>query len=179
MKTAVALAVSLLLLVAVLPAATVDFISAGPQNNGTDYVGPYSLTVDGIPILGDCISPFQTVAPPYTWQASIIPLPLTVPLLEQAWLDEQYAINSDWVGIQQAVWDLSGTSYSDSDTLGWETAAAVNYSSVDPSEFYLIVPTDQDAQTFLIQVTPEPGTLLLIGCGLFVVGVRRVGSGIR
>jgi hypothetical protein len=141
----------LMLMVAVvlLPASTIQFISAGPQNNGVEYVGPYSLTIDGIPVLADCVSPSLPVAPPYTWQADLVPIvdytgSAETTLLEQQWLNTQFAVNSDWVGIQQAIWYLSGADYSDSDTLGWIALAQANYGSVNTAAVTVIVPIDPD-----------------------------------
>jgi len=51
--------------------ATVTF--DGPAtgvNNGTDYVLPYDLTVDGQPVLADCYDFFDQISTGETWQAN-------------------------------------------------------------------------------------------------------------
>jgi hypothetical protein len=185
---------SLLLLVASIlcSATTITFI--GPTTNTTDgnaYVGPYTLEVDGQYVQGVCINSNLEVGPPWIWDANIDPFaifaePTLQQLEEQAWLDEQFAVQpeSNWVPIQHAIWDLTGTAnYTDIGT--WISQAQSSYGSVNPGNWDLIVPNPQNAaQSFLVDavvVTPEPNSFLLIGGALLALGFgikRQLRNGI-
>ena len=182
MKT---LTCSILLCVATMcaGASTVDVTFLGPStgaNNGTDYVGPYDLTIDGAPVQGVCISWNLEVGPPYSWTATEIQLPGNYdPFLEAAWLTEQfnYIAPSDagWSPTHQAIWDLFGASFNDPGTLAWIAQAEnpANWGTINPADFVLLQPLQADyTQTFIVPVsTPEPATFLLIGFSLAVVGL--------
>ena len=60
----------------------------------------------------------------------------------------------------------------------WAGQAAANYSSVNPSEWVVVTPTnfkDGGAQEFVTHVTPEPATLILMGSGLLIM---MLGTGV-
>src|ERR1039457_7066645 len=119
---------------------SVTFLGSSTQaNNGSFYVGPYNLTVDGAPVLGTCVNWDLEVGPPYSWEANELPLPNTQQFLSAVWLTEQFIGYPDWVSIHQAIWDEFGASYSDPTTLGWLAQAnnPANYGSVDASNFLL------------------------------------------
>jgi hypothetical protein len=174
----------LLLLVATFlcSAATIQFL--GPStgvNDGTDYVGPYNLLVDGNPVEGFCINFNIQVGPPYTWDGSVENIsiftdPMVSSLLEAEYLSHQFSVSptSDWPGIHHAIWNLFGANYPDAS--GWLTDASVNYGTLDLNSFSIIVPNVPGyAQSFIIPPTPEPasGLLMLGGMILVVAGKLR------
>ena len=73
--------------------------------------------------------------------------------------------------------DVSGSWYNDYNSVGiayWANQAALNYGSVNASDWVVVTPTDfatnqNSSQEFITQVTPEPATLLLLGTGLVVM----------
>jgi len=177
-KTSLAALFAALLTVAPLAFAdTIDFVGMTGVSNGSVYVGPYSLTDNGVSILGTCITFNLEVGPPYEWTASLEGLgdftdPMYTELLEAEWLNLKFSSNTDWVGIHQAIWDLFGASYNDVDTKGWVSQAkvAANWSSVDPTSFGVLVPQPENAtQWFLVtdsKSAPEPSLFFLAGGGL-------------
>lgn len=189
-KTSLALLFAALLLAAPLAFAdTIDFTGTAGVSNGTTYVGPYNLTDDGVAILGTCITFNLEVGPPYEWTADLEGLgsftdPMKTELIEAEWLNLQFSSSSDWVGIHQAIWDLFGASFSDSDTLKWVGQAETksNWSTVDTTSFGVLVPQPEDvAQWFLVtdsKSTPEPSLLFLVGGGLLcmLAKVRKAKS---
>jgi|ERR1035441_3718161 hypothetical protein len=165
----------MLMAVALASASTVTFLGTSGANNGSVFVGPYSLIEDDLYISGTCISFDLHVGPPWTWQAEREYIgsfsgPMRTELLEAEWLNQQFASNSDWAGIQQAIWTLFGAGYSDPDTLSWVARSEANWGSVDPNSFYVLVPVTLDeTQSYLVDV-PEPGMFWLIGGGLVAIG---------
>ena len=144
-------------------------------NNGSVYVGPHALTIDGLLVLGTNISWDLELEPPYTWDAGETPLPNTQPFLSIAWLDLQFSSSSDWAGIQDAIWDESGASYADANTLSWLASAndPANYGSVNRWGFEILQPDIAGyIPSFIIQ-SPEPATFLLIGMGLVGLSIVR------
>ena len=112
--------------------------------------------------------------------------------LEDAWLIQQGMSNpANERAIQGAIWNISSPGsplyYSNVGKNGpwisvasWVTAAEANYASVNPNDWTVVTPYDaigQDkrgGQEFLVHVTPEPATMLLLGTGLMVM---LVGAG--
>lgn len=176
-----------LIMASVLSAATVVFVNAGSGNsgnglsNGSYYVGPYNLLVDGVPEQGTCISWNLEVGPPFTWQANVVDafsFADSTVILQSEWLNLQFATRPDWIQIHQAIWDLFGASYSDSATLNLLAAARTpaNFMSVDPASFGVLVPIPSDlTQSFLVPTsTPEPGTAGLLFLGVVGVILGRI-----
>jgi hypothetical protein len=151
---------------------------SAPDTFNNIYVGPYDLTVDGVPVVGTCISWDLEVGPPWSWEANkiimdAIPTDQVATYLEAEWLNQQFDHSTDWVGIHKTIWALFGAPYSDPDTIGWEQAAEQNYPSVANS-FYMLFPENiGEAQAFLVTV-PEPTMLVLIGGGLLFIGLLSV-----
>jgi hypothetical protein len=165
----------------------VQFINAGSGvNDGTAYVGPYTLRVDGVETPGTCVSWDLRVAPPWEWTADVylatdFPALLAEDYMAAWWLDLQFAVHQDGattVAIHHGIWDLFGADYSD----GWQWAALarVNYQLVDPNTFRVLVPVREEyTQTFMVPVesgVPEPVTWMLVGIGLVLAGMARRGG---
>ena len=108
----------------------VQFINAGSGvNDGTAYVGPYTLIVEAI---GH--GAFSDV-----YLATDFPALLAEDYMAAWWLDLQFAVHQDGattVAIHHGIWDLFGADYSD----GWQWAALarVNYQLVDPNTFRVL-----------------------------------------
>jgi hypothetical protein len=141
-------------------------------------VGPYgpdNLLVDGIPELGTCVNIDLPILP--TWVADLVPIS-ALPLadqktyLEAEWLNEQFAKDSDWMGIHHGIWNLFSTNFADGQP--WDILAAANYTSVDPKSFAILIPDPRYVvQVLLIQFpsneAPEPATGMMIAIGVILV----------
>ena len=130
-----------------------------------------------------------------------VPLGDLAALKRVVWLNMQFAPayspggNTGTIApIQHAIWDLgeqvSGrpATFSDSDTLGWLAAASANYAFISDGaygEYSVLVPVGTDIggmgsnvpagtpQFYLERTdTPEPFTVVLIGGGLIVLGIK-------
>ena len=94
---------------------------------------------------------------------------------EAAWLTTQFASHpGDLINLQYALWDLMNPgSYTNSSVTAWLGLAASNYSTIDPNNFEIVTNVGPLAltgqvQEFIVQ-TPEPGTLMLLVCGVFAL----------
>jgi hypothetical protein len=105
---------------------------------------------------------------------------------EVAWLSRQFASNpGSYVDLRYALWFLMNPNLTNNDTAGaqgWLNLAAQNYGSIDPSNLSIVTNTSTDGhplarrgqvQEFIVQ-TPEPGTLALLVCGMFVLALRTL-----
>ena len=166
------LIILLLLFSAALSASTITFVGPGTgATDGSVYVGPYDLTVDGVPVKATCFTYDLHVGPPYEWQADVMTMGAfagdeLIHLEEAAWLVEQFDTSTDWAGIHDGIWRIFGTGFTDADSLGWMQVAQLNYGTVDPRGWDVIVPVNTDeAQHFLVRVVPEPTTFILLVTG--------------
>ncbi len=177
-------ALSLVLLPCSSYASLIQYV--GPVSNANDgqfFTGPSNLLIDGKPVVAVCISFDITVAS--TWQgevealSAVQPPSAEIPYLEAAWLFQEFFVSpqSDWAGIQHAIWDHFGASYTDPGALSFSALADANYGFIDPSRVTLIIPDQKRAsQTFLmVGDAPEPGTYMLFasGLGLIVLALKR------
>jgi hypothetical protein len=170
----------------------VNFINGGNITNGTDYVGPYNLTVNNIPISGPCISFFDDVYNGEVWEATEVPITNFsgsefIQLEEASWLNTQFAIQpNQTIAIQQAIWiifNTPSTSFSEDilETNNFVLQSELNYDTINLSAFQILVPLegsefpleDGIPQTYLLQVTPEPTFLMVGGLALLVFFKRK------
>ena len=105
---------------------------------------------------------------------------------EAAWLTTQFASNpGDLVNLQYALWDIMNPGVrgnGNSDVANWLLLASEDYGTINLSNFEIVTNvgpltlTGQE-QEFIVQ-TPEPGTLVLLICGMLAlcVGLMRRGQ---
>ena len=112
--------------------------------------------------------------------------------LEAAYLATQLSVYTDATNqgnINGAIWQImtgtapvyrhNGTKYGNSGIASWVANAAANYSSVNAYNWavvtdvnaagYTDAQTSQGGQEYLVNVTPEPATLILMGSGLAIM----------
>ena len=172
-------------LITCLPASAspveVQVTFTGPSttiNDGHYYVGPYNLNIDETTTTGVCVTYDIEIYSGETWTATVnpisaSPLPQQVMYREEGWLAGQFfaADPGEWVGIAHAIWNLGGADYTDAGAGYWIGQAGANYGTVDGSGWMVVTPVvDGAAQTMIVQVTPEPGTIGLMMIVLGVVG---------
>ena len=96
---------------------------------------------------------------------------------EAAWLTTQFASHpADLVSLQYALWDIMNPG-SEPTTYGnvsyWLGQASNNYSSINAADFSVFTNTGNLALTGQVQEfivrTPEPGSLVLLVCGLLAL----------
>jgi hypothetical protein len=102
---------------------------------------------------------------------------------EVAWLTTQFATNpGDFVSLQHAIWDImvpgsEPLTYGPGSDGYWLNLAGLKYSTnslnIDPSNFEIVtnvgpVTYTGQEQEFIVQ-TPEPGTLMLLFCGILAL----------
>jgi hypothetical protein len=154
-------------------ADTLQFNSTGPYNYLGEPSFEYHLTLDGHSIVGMCINNNLWISGGESWQVTVEPI-VTAQEEQAAWLflNAGNGSNPDYQG---AVWYL----FNPSTTLTPGAAALVSLAGIQvftPGEFAdvrLLVPTEDQTgwtngqpQSFL--VTPEPGTMALLGTGLLL-----------
>lgn len=173
--------------------------SAGHTVFGGVYVGPYFAHQVGAPGQPEmdvfCVDYNHEISLGQQWNAnfSVLNGDLSKTRFknltwysEAAWLDMQFATTSknQWGLLHYAIWNitspgtpnLGGLSSGDRNTvLGYINAAQHNYGQVNLA--YWDVVTDVNTvngqygvQEYLTQVTPEPGTIILLGTGLLLIG---------
>lgn len=180
---------------------TVTFTGANGQvdaNGSGYYISPYSGTINGASVTLYCDDDANEVSNGQTWQANLTSLTsgnlsntryggatnaLTL-YDEVAWLTTQYAYplnsstdqrNSD---IQDTIWNIfnPGKAPTPSNGSYWLTQAQNNYASISYSNFFIVTnvgpvqPTGQ-VQEFITVLTPEPSSMLMLGCGLIALSV--------
>ncbi len=151
-------AIFALLAAATLPgaAATIDFVGPLTQvNDGSYYVLPYQVTIDGVYQQVTCFDILDNVNDGDIWQAGILTLPqaaasgfftgsdVLAGYERAAWLSVQsYSTPDQQVGLQHAIWNIFGSTAETPDSLSYEAAAdaaaASNYAGFDFSQFRFI-----------------------------------------
>lgn len=132
------LAALFIMLTALADADTIQFVAAPTGvNDGTNYVLPYEVTIDGTPQLVVCYDIYDDVNGGDTWQAELLNLDQAASsgffstntgelaeYEEVAWLDAQtYSTPAQQIGLQYAIWDVFGTYGFTPDSLAYTAAA--------------------------------------------------------
>jgi len=143
-----------------------------------------------------CVDYFHDITPGTTWTAYTESLNGSLSLtrlagegsstvqktyLEAAWLASQFASNptTSWADIDNAIWYLTSPPGSfntpDAAALSWVGMAMADYGSVNPNSWEVLTDvtawngstyTNGGTQEYLVNVTPEPGSIILFGTGL-------------
>lgn len=186
---------SLVMSVAALatPLTSVRLIDAGHplESNGREYVGPYTLQLNGQSLAVLCVDYLDETKPGDQWAAYLSPLTgdLThayrrgdlIQYQEEAYLYTQIVQpGADRIALQAAAWAITDVAYQPSKAAAaWIARAEREYATVDLTGFAVI----SDAagrfgarrQKFITRIdVPEPG-LLNVLAGLLLVTVALVG----
>jgi hypothetical protein len=157
-----AIAIGFLLAAATTLANAETIVFMGPTttvNDGSTYVLPYQVTINGVSQLVTCFDLADDVYDGDTWTASIMNIGAAAAsgffkvsnafsLYERvAWLSAQAYSNADQqVGLQHAIWNVFGSTFETADSLQYEAAAdlaaANNYANFDFSSFRFIQQPD-------------------------------------
>lgn len=172
-------------------AEPVRLLSVGNNTFRGYSAGPYSATLNNVPISMICLSFDRTVRVGQTWDVAVNSLDASGvanalygaqanalnKYQRAAWLYDQITTNPDQAGaIQGAIWNIFNTGTPDNTaSIRWFSLAMnANLSGYDFSRFRILTPTDRSrngAQENLTSV-PEPATMLLLGTGLAGVAAR-------
>ncbi len=172
--------------------ANVQLVNAGAPtvSDGSYYVGPYTVSVDGKSMAALCVDFFHQSSVGDSWNAYVTSLTGSLANTYHSGDQVQYAeeaylyslINkagvsaTDRINIQHAAWNITDSAYQVSgDALLFVNAALQNYKNMDLSSFQLLSSVDCNhrEQEFLVAsaAAPEPGSLMLLGGGLLAAGL--------
>jgi hypothetical protein len=179
-------------------AATVQFVGSGSLTDGSHYIGPYQLNVDGRDVPAMCFDFQHTVSAGQTWEAQLLALTglggayftgvtdYQARYEEEAWLYSQLVGTSDAqarIGIQHAAWMLFTLAATEGGAGPWMAAAAAaraaGFPGLNLADYRVVVPLPDGPQVqgFLIAAppaaVPEPSSFFLAGCGMLLVALFK------
>ncbi len=172
--------------------ANVQLINAGAPavSDGSYYVGPYTVAVDGKSMAALCVDFSHQSQIGSTWNAYVSSLSGSLTNTYHSGDQTQYAeeaylyslitktgvSDTDRINIQHAAWYITDSAYQlDSNAKSFVAAAVQNYHGVDLSSFQLLSSVDCNnrEQEFLVSgaAAPEPGSMMLMGAGLIAAAM--------
>jgi hypothetical protein len=157
---------------------TVTLTEAGPVNDGSDYVLPYELTINGLIVNADCYDFFDQIEPGQTWQANELTLSeaasygqfsglidALTDYEEVGWLSSQATPTAqDQIDLQHAIWNVFDPAVVVPDDMFLNGVLAAEAGGIsgfdfDNTEFLEAVPVDGTrAQAFVLQAPNIIGT---------------------
>ena len=167
--------------------ANVQLVNAGAPtvSDGSYYVGPYTVSVDGKSIAALCVDFLHESYVGDTWNANVSSLTGSLANTYNTGSKTQYTeeaylyslitkagvSDADRINIQHAAWNITDSSYPiDSSAQAFVNMAEHNFGSVNLSSFQLLSSADRAnrEQEFLVSgaAAPEPGSMMLMGAGL-------------
>ena len=174
------------------PATTqITLVNAGSPlvSDGYDYVGPYTVSMNGQNYAALCVDFFHQTATGTTWTAYVNTSSdyskvyhSDNPLLyaEEAYLYNQITKpNADRIDIQHAAWNITDPNYKVSGTAqAFVQAAQANFANVNMSGFEVLSDKCGSQQEFLVwtpsAAAPEPASFAMLGGGLLLgIGLIR------
>lgn len=153
---------------------TVVYTGNQGVTNGSSYVGPYGVTIDGDPTSAICIDNGVQIPASKTWTAVLVPLPELPEYQQAAFLAELFKTEAKtgWAGIHNAIWQLFGGPVV-ANAAPW---LALSVGKSPTGNWSLLVPTvERASQRMLVETpVPEPGTWLLMLAGFGLIMLSRV-----
>lgn len=177
---------------AAAPVTQVTMVDAGHpvQKYGRQFVGPYTISLNGQDLPALCIDFKDETHPMEQWQAYASRLDgdlddtyrpdELIEYQEEAYLYTLILLpNADRLDIQHAAWAITDSAYhANAAAKRWIEAAMHGYGSIQLSRFEIISETrshcPQREQEFIVELpVPEPATINLLA-GLLVVSLAAI-----
>ena len=171
--------------------AQLTLVDAGsPQiSDGSYYVGPYTVSVDGQSYAALCVDFLHDSYLGTTWTTYVNTTSDNSKRYHAdnptAYLEEAYLYNlitqpgADRMDIQHAAWNITDSSYAiNAAAQSFVQLAQENYNSVNTAGFEVLSDVNGRQQEFMIfnpsAAAPEPGSFVMLGGGLlFGLGLIR------